>query len=133
MRRTTRKIAIISATGVAAAALVTTSTTTAHAASGCRDAHFTRAGSEAYWCNNTAPTGVYESISYTYGRGQVGTLKSNPSWFICKTDDGEYNGEANGPHPYRWLLTEADTPAGVWGWVPDKHVISETNPLPNCW
>lgn len=133
MRRMTKRLAIVSATATAATALVATSATTAHAASGCTDAHMTRAGYEVYWCNNTAPTAVYVSSSYTYGGGQKGTLTSSTSWFACKVDNGDYNGEANGPHPYRWLLTEADTPAGVWGWVPDKHIISETNPVPNCY
>jgi hypothetical protein len=123
----TRKLAALSAFGVAAATVVI-SPATAHAAGGCWDAGFVRLGSEAYYCYNAAPTPVYE---YS-GGPQVGTLTSSLSWFTCYTDHGAYNGEANGPHPYRWLFTQADTPSGVEGWVPDSVVSSETDPLPSC-
>ncbi|MGW2768526.1 hypothetical protein [Streptomyces sp. NPDC001275] len=50
-----------------------------------------------------------------------------PSWFVCKFDGGQNHG---GPHPTRWVYTQADN--GVWGWMSDNDIASETNPLPSC-
>jgi hypothetical protein len=106
----------------------------ARASSACWNAHLTRTDPRGfsyhvYYCYNIAPTPVWYTA---FGTPQVGTLESDPSWFACKIDDGEFNGETNGPHPRRWLWTKADTPAGTWGWVPDDQIYSETDPVPNC-
>ncbi len=36
-----------------------------------------------------------------------------------------------GPHPTRWVYTQADN--GARGWMCDNGIASETNPLPSCW
>ncbi|EYT81167.1 hypothetical protein [Streptomyces sp. PsTaAH-124] len=84
---------------------------------------------EAYYCRNTAPTAVYGGPNYL---NQVGTLNTSTSWFVCRDDGGAPNGET-GPHPTRWLYVVADSPHGKIGWVPDKHIISETDPVEPCW
>lgn len=58
----------------------------------------------------------------------TGYMYSSTSWFACKIDDGQYNG--NDTHPYRWLLTQADN--GHWGWMKDTDISDETNSVPNC-
>lgn len=127
----TKRMSVLLSLGTAAAAvLMNASAAPAHAASTCWDAHFTWEGREAYYCYNVSPTPVYGDVSLN--AAQVGTLLSDPSWFLCKYDGGGFNGETSGPHPYRWLQTIADSPSGQWGWVPDKKIYSETNPVPNC-
>ncbi|MFJ1650669.1 hypothetical protein ACIOC2_04465 [Streptomyces sp. NPDC088337] len=54
-------------------------------------------------------------------------MYSNPSWFVCKFDGGQNHG---GPHPTRWVWTQADN--GAWGWMSDNNIASETNPQPTC-
>ncbi|MFF3488860.1 hypothetical protein ACFYXC_37155 [Streptomyces sp. NPDC002701] len=78
-----------------------------------------------WWCNNISGAGVY--INDNGQARLVGTMYSNPSWFICRSDDGGYVG---GPHPYRWEWTQADN--GAWGWMRDIDISSETDPLPVC-
>ncbi|HWC82154.1 MAG TPA: hypothetical protein VG756_19560 [Pseudonocardiaceae bacterium] len=102
------------------------------AAPACWDAHFTRTDPtgrtyEAYECVNQSPTDVYSSAGYS---GNYGTLQHSPSWFACRTDN-QPNGE-NGPHKNRWLYTQADSPGSYWGFVPDTHIFSETDPVPDC-
>ncbi|MFB9685795.1 hypothetical protein [Amycolatopsis plumensis] len=81
---------------------------------------------EAFYCENESPTKVYSSAGYS---GSYGTMYGTPSWYACKTEN-QFNG--GGPHPYRWLYTQADSPSGWWGFVPDNHIISETDTVPNC-
>jgi hypothetical protein len=57
----------------------------------------------------------------------VGTLVTGTNWFVCSDDHG---GHVGGPHPNRWVKTEADN--GRWGLVRDTDIYSETNPLPPC-
>ncbi|GED85236.1 hypothetical protein TNCT6_23210 [Streptomyces sp. 6-11-2] len=42
----------------------------------------------------------------------VGRMYSDPSWFVCKSDGGRNHG---GPHPTRWVHTQADN--GARGWM----------------
>ncbi|MFI6404759.1 hypothetical protein [Streptomyces sp. NPDC050548] len=76
-----------------------------------------------WWCNNVSGAPVYASGTATV----VGYMYSNPSWFVCRSDNGGYVG---GPHPYRWEWTQADN--GAWGWMKDTAIYSETDPLPVC-
>ncbi|MBK3569948.1 hypothetical protein JHN47_40335 [Streptomyces sp. MBT62] len=75
-----------------------------------------------WWCNNVSGAPVYASSGAV-----VGYMYSNPSWFVCRSDNGGYVG---GPHPYRWEWTQADN--GAWGWMKDTAIYSETDPLPVC-
>ncbi|WP_236584894.1 hypothetical protein [Streptomyces sp. MBT53] len=79
--------------------------------------------SSHWWCNNVSGAPVYASGTTTV----VGYMYSNPSWFVCRSDNGGYVG---GPHPYRWEWTQADN--GAWGWMKDTAIYSETDPLPVC-
>jgi hypothetical protein len=126
-----RNLAALAATSLSIVTLTTIPATPAQAATPCWDAGFTRTTpfgytARAYYCRNNAPTAVYQAA--TVGSGQVGTLQTSTSWFLCKFDGGENNGSR--PHPTRWLYTQADNPRGVWGYVPDKQVISETDSIP---
>jgi hypothetical protein len=76
-----------------------------------------------WWCNNRVPTLIYASSGEVIDR-----LWTNPSWFICRSDNG---GHVGGPHPNRWEWTQGDD-HGLWGWVKDIDIASETNPLPVC-
>ncbi|MET8082099.1 hypothetical protein [Streptomyces sp. NPDC005303] len=75
-----------------------------------------------WWCNNVSGAPVYASSGAV-----VGYMYSNPSWFVCRSDNGGYVG---GPHPNRWEWTQADN--GNWGWMKDTAIYSETDPLPVC-
>ena len=75
-----------------------------------------------WWCYNVSGAPVYASSGAV-----VGYMYSNPSWFVCRSDNGGYVG---GPHPYRWEWTQADN--GAWGWMKDTAIYSETDPLPVC-
>ncbi|MFJ6559058.1 hypothetical protein ACIQMV_04160 [Streptomyces sp. NPDC091412] len=57
----------------------------------------------------------------------MGRMYSDPSWFVCKSDGGRNHG---GPHPTRWVHTQADN--GALGWMSGDDIASETNPLPSC-
>ncbi|MFI1302793.1 hypothetical protein [Streptomyces sioyaensis] len=76
-----------------------------------------------WWCNNRSGAPVYKPGSTTV----VGYMNSNPSWFVCRSDNG---GHVGGPHPNRWEWTQADN--GAWGWMKDTDISSETDPLPVC-
>ncbi|MFF0626754.1 hypothetical protein [Streptomyces sp. NPDC004296] len=79
-----------------------------------------------WWCNNRPGAPVYR-----YGRDiVVGVMHSNPSWFLCRIDDSDRPTGGGGPHPNRWVETQADN--GAWGWMKDSDIGSETDPLPVC-
>ncbi|MEU6389369.1 hypothetical protein [Streptomyces sp. NPDC046939] len=79
----------------------------------------------ATYCHNVYGAPVYGSYD---GTGQVvGRMYTTYSWFSCRLDKGGYVG---GPHPYRWLLTKADN--GVWGWMKDTSISSETDSVIPC-
>jgi hypothetical protein len=59
---------------------------------------------------------------------RVDMLRSNPSWFVCRT---EANFSGGGLHPFRWAYTQGDD-VGNWGWVRDIDIRSETDPMPPC-
>ncbi|QFQ98888.1 hypothetical protein F9278_25100 [Streptomyces phaeolivaceus] len=75
-----------------------------------------------WWCDNVPGAAVYKN-PYTFE--VVGHMYSNPSWFKCRYDFG---GNVGGPHPNRWIWTQADN--GAWGWMKDTDIYSETDPLP---
>ncbi|MEV5445185.1 hypothetical protein AB0N23_21995 [Streptomyces sp. NPDC052644] len=83
-----------------------------------------KSGSYYYWCNNIPGSPVYSTADY---KTVVGYMYSNPSWFQCRYEYGPNHG---GPHPTRWLYTQADN--GAWGFMNDNHIHSETNPVPVC-
>ncbi|HVV22801.1 MAG TPA: hypothetical protein VHF06_25420 [Pseudonocardiaceae bacterium] len=99
----------------------------AHAAGSCWDAGFVKAGYEAYYCHNVGGIPVYNS-EFT---AVVGYLNSTTSWFACRIDYGPANGEGS-PHPNRWLWTLGDTSDEAWGYVSDKDIYDETNPVHAC-
>ena len=117
MMRASRRLAGLSVVGLLSAGVVAVvPATAAHAAGTCWDAGFTAKDPlnnvhEVSYCNNVSPTTAYGWASYDWPA--VGTLTSNPSWFVCKIDNGAPNGEVNGPHHNRWLWTQTDT--GAWG------------------
>lgn len=74
-------------------------------------------------CNNKT------NIRVEWAGKEVGRLLTNPSWFKCRHEGDPTGG--GGPHPNRWIFTQADTTSN-WGFVKDSDVISETNPLPAC-
>lgn len=82
-----------------------------------------------YFCHNVAPATGYTGVGYS--TGPVGTLETTTSWFVCMNDYGDPNGEGS-PNPTRWIWTEMDYPHGVWGWIPDKQITSDTDPIPDC-
>lgn len=75
-----------------------------------------------WWCNNRYAAPVYERGP---APGVIGYMYSTTSFFVCRKE-GEWNN--NGPHPNRWVWTQADN--GRWGWMRDSDISSETNPLP---
>ncbi|MET9364510.1 hypothetical protein ABZX93_26825 [Streptomyces sp. NPDC006632] len=79
----------------------------------------------AYYCHNAYGAAVYDSFDHP-GK-VVGRMYTTYSWFSCRIDKGAYVG---GPHPYRWLMTKADN--GVWGFMKDTSISSETNPVISC-
>lgn len=84
--------------------------------------------SSQWWCNNVSGAPVYGFAGddlYPVPSDIVGYMYSNPSWFDERRDDGPYVG---GPHPHRWVFTEADN--GKYGWMKDTDIYSETDPLP---
>ncbi|MET9670833.1 hypothetical protein ABZY19_36690 [Streptomyces sp. NPDC006475] len=101
--------------------------TTAQAAPGCW-----KSGTK-WWCNNVGGAGVYrwEGVDGTTKR-LVGRMNTTTSWFNGRSDCNHpiYNNGsgAGAPHPYRWIYTQADN--GEWGWMSDKDIYNETNPLP---
>lgn len=102
-------------------------TTDATAVSGCW-----YSGSH-WWCNNSygAPLYRWEGPDGT-NKTLVGHMYSTTSWFIERSDctSGLYANGESAPHPYRWIWTKADN--GQWGWMSDKDISNETNPLPDA-
>ncbi|WP_329459756.1 hypothetical protein [Streptomyces sp. NBC_01497] len=117
MTKQIRRISALVTAGVSVAALATVLTGTAEAATPC-----TYDGRTSWYCHNVVGATVYAAPDTSR---PVGTMNTNPSWFECRTDNGAYVG---GPHPYRWLWTEADN--GEWGYMKDTDISSETDPLP---
>ncbi|MEV6732823.1 MULTISPECIES: hypothetical protein [unclassified Streptomyces] len=130
-----RKMAaqMVAAATVLAGAVIGTAVP-AHAAGGCWNGGFNvNSGGDytyrAYMCHNRSGAPVWGATrDMDYPNTVVGYMYSNPSWFACRIDNGQYNG--NDIHPYRWLLTQADN--GAWGWMKDTDISSETNPVPSC-
>ncbi|MEV7007932.1 hypothetical protein [Streptosporangium sp. NPDC051022] len=127
--------AVFGALTVAAATVATVATViagpagtgTASAAGPC---WYDKPSTNYWWCNNTSGAKVYggsEISNYPDPGHVVGWMYSNPSWFVCRRDDGPYVG---GPHPNRWLFTKADN--GAYGWMKDTSISSETNPVDPC-
>ncbi|AXG76744.1 hypothetical protein DVK44_02565 [Streptomyces paludis] len=58
-------------------------------------------------------------------------MYTTTSWFTGRSycAGGNYDNGTTSPHPYRWIYTQADN--GQWGWMSDKDISSETNPLPD--
>ncbi|MFJ6893829.1 hypothetical protein [Streptomyces hokutonensis] len=137
--RTFRKTVAVGGTMLSAAALVILPTTHASAASNCWP-KFSSAGQvymrapyfgnvyPVFYCNNLGGEPIHEFPD----RGNVvGYMNSTTSWFLCRDDYGDLNGEYNNPgHGSRWIYTEADN--GQWGFMNDKNISSETNPLEEC-
>lgn len=123
LTRLTRK-ALTAAVGTltaASAVLATAGSATATAqAAPC----WPKSGSYFYWCNNIPGAPVYSPKDF---KTVVGYMHSNPSWFQCRYEYGPNHG---GPHPTRWLYTQADN--GAWGHMNDNHIASETDPVPVC-
>ncbi|MER6441935.1 hypothetical protein ABT275_37220 [Streptomyces sp. NPDC001185] len=134
-----RKTVAVGGTILSAAALVILPTTHANAASNCwpmsnstgqeymRAPYFQKVY-PVFYCNNLAGEPIHEFPD----RGNVvGYMNSTTSWFLCRDDYGDLNGEYNNPsHAKRWIYTEADN--GQWGFMNDKNISSETDPLTEC-
>jgi hypothetical protein len=117
LKAPTRKLSAL-VTGVALTALGTVFSGTAEAANPC----WWGDGGMRMYCNNVSGATVYATPDTS---SPVGKMYSNPSWFECRRDTGAYVG---GPHPNRWLWTQADN--GKWGWMKDTDIYSETDPVP---
>ncbi|MEU0164267.1 hypothetical protein [Streptomyces iakyrus] len=117
MKTLTHKLPAL-VTGVALTALATVFSGTAEAANPC----WWGDGGMRMYCNNVSGATVYATPDTSR---PVGKMYSNPSWFECRRDTGAYVG---GPHPNRWLWTQADN--GKWGWMKDTDIYSETDPVP---
>ncbi|MET7355223.1 MULTISPECIES: hypothetical protein [Streptomyces] len=131
--RTFRKTVAVGGTMLSAAALVILPTTHANAASNCWSAQeYKRAPYfgqiyPVFYCNNLAGEPIHEFPD----RGNVvGYMNSTTSWFLCRDDYGDFNGEWNPSHASRWIYTLADN--GQWGFMNDKNISSETDPLTEC-
>jgi hypothetical protein len=74
-------------------------------------------------CGNTAPTTVWESPQAQAGgqNRRVDTLRSNPSWFKCWTNDIRDS--------TIWYFTYGDD-TGQWGFVRQTAVFTPTDPFP---
>ncbi|MER5489434.1 hypothetical protein ABT024_40640 [Streptomyces sp. NPDC002812] len=114
-----KALALTAAAATGVAALTLSAAGSAQAANPCW-----KSGS-VWYCNNATGANVYASTNTS--SGVVGRMYSNPSFFVCKFDGGQNHG---GPHPTRWVWTQADN--GKWGWMSDNDIVSETNPLPSC-
>ncbi len=116
---TIRKALAMGAAAVTAGAAFTLTTAgSAQAASPCWQ------DGSVWYCNNATGAKVYKGANT---HEVVGRMYSNPSWFVCKFDGGQNHG---GPHPTRWVWTQADN--GNTGWMSDNDITSETDPLPSC-
>ncbi|MGQ4390243.1 hypothetical protein [Streptomyces sp. SAS_270] len=127
--RMKKSLAVLFSAAALAVGLATTAAAPASAASGCW-----YSGSH-WWCNNTSGAAVYgykdQARNYPDSSRVVGRMYSNPSWFQCRYDGSLPDEYVGGPHPYRWVWTEADN--GAYGWMKDTAISSETNTLPACW
>lgn len=81
-----------------------------------------------WYCNNRAPVTIYKGP--VQDRIPAGKVTTSTSWFKCRAEGTPTGG--GGPHPNRWIRTQADKPSGAWGWMKDSHIASETNSLPVC-
>ncbi|MEV0617915.1 hypothetical protein AB0I81_31645 [Nonomuraea sp. NPDC050404] len=108
------------AMSLAAAAPAAQAATTAATASAAADPCWYQSGN--WYCVNRRGAPVWS-------RGDnpvvVGYMNTTTSWFKCRKEGARNN---NGPHPNRWLWTQADN--GAWGWMKDGDIYSETNPVP---
>ena len=132
-----RTIAALGGVMLSATALVVTPAAHASAASVCIDAGFNAYTTvrengginnvyEAYYCYNRGGSPVYR---YADSSQIVGYMNSSWSWFLCRNDHGDFNGES-GSHASRWLWTQADN--GQWGFMSDAYIDSETDPVQEC-
>lgn len=106
---------------------VIASSDAASAATACWDYGYV-GESYAFWCNVVPGAAVHDNIYYD---SVVDHLRTNPSYFFCRNDHGRFNGDTNGPHPYRWISTVGDD-YGQGGWVSDKDIYSETDSISTC-
>ncbi len=83
-------------------------------------------GESVWYCSNVAGAEV------EWDGRPAGYLLSDLNWFVCRYEGDPTGG--GGPHPNRWIYTEADNDLsnGGWGFVKDSDIYSETNPLPKC-
>lgn len=89
---------------------------------------------EAYNCHNIAPASIYSSTSGDLDgmpdpNTVVNTMRSNPSWFVCKIDDGPLNGDSLYPARWEWTLGDDNT---NWGWFNDINIFEDASNLPTC-
>ncbi|GAA4894619.1 hypothetical protein ACFPM3_07865 [Streptomyces coeruleoprunus] len=122
MSRTRKTLtAALGALTLAAATLATSGSAAADAqASPC----WRKPGSLYFYCYNVKGAPVYSASDF---KTVVGRMYSNPSWFQCRYEYGPNHG---GPHPTRWLWTQADN--GAWGHMSDNDIYSDTNSVPVC-
>ncbi|MFJ3762866.1 hypothetical protein [Streptomyces sp. NPDC090080] len=96
------------------------------AARSCR--HDLEPGAPYWYCENIAGAPVYwagYTVGYLYSR--------YGNWFLCRYEGDPTGG--GGPHPNRWIYTQADSPAidhDGWGFVKDSDIYDDTNVLPPC-
>ncbi|MER6442350.1 hypothetical protein ABT275_39440 [Streptomyces sp. NPDC001185] len=117
--------ASMTATGLAPSAAVAQPSASA-AAHNC--IHDEDPGAPYWYCENIAGAPVYwagYTVGYLYSR--------YGNWFLCRYEGDPTGG--GGPHPNRWIYTQADSPAldhDGWGFVKDSDIYWETNVLPSC-
>lgn len=122
-RRAASAVLVIAAAGFG----LTAFSGAAQAASPCAGNGPVAYGYQSLYCQNSPGAPVFYGPSYN--SPQVGTMNTTNSYFFCRTDQGDPNGES-APHPYRWEFTQADN--GAWGFMPDRYISSETDPLEVC-
>jgi hypothetical protein len=79
--------------------------------------------SRKWICNGNQSTPVYSMPDLRV----VGVLSRVTNGYTCRIDTGPPIG---GPHPNRWLYTQADNLA--WGWVKDTALTSDSTPVTTC-
>lgn len=109
-----------------AAVLVGTMTTSASAGPPYFPTCYTTSGTTHWYCSNLPGAEV------EWAGRPAGYLLSDFNFFLCRYEGDPTGG--GGPHPNRWIYTEADMDLsnGGWGFVKDSDIYSETNPLPKC-
>ncbi|GII86661.1 hypothetical protein Ssi03_46510 [Sphaerisporangium siamense] len=76
-----------------------------------------------WWCVNAYGAPVYlPGTAYP-----TASLTTTKTAFVCRVEGSRNN---TGRHPYRWEWTQASN--GLWGWVRDGDIASETDTLPVC-